>query len=209
MTFVFQCVGRVADFTFPPEKRKAARMLRLQCSCHDVRVTWFEYRVRLSLSLFLAPPWIICRFIDCQFFLKRHCFYINMGRLSRYAQDRILLLRSQQAKVGEIVQKLSEEGISTTRQTVSRFLRVSSDGTKTRLNTAGEKQSGKRSKLKQEQLDFINKEIEKDDKLNARGNVFGKEQSRFDFHVYKFRYHYLLSQYKLSQFCDNTSATTL
>ncbi|CAB3999902.1 Hypothetical predicted protein [Paramuricea clavata] len=91
-----------------------------------------------------------------------------MGRLSRYAQDRILLLRSEQAKVGEIVQKLSEEGISTTRQTVSRFLRVSSDGTKTRLNTAGEKQSGKRSKLKQEQLDFINKEIEKDDKLNAR-----------------------------------------
>ena len=162
-----------------------------RCSSHVVRVS-----SSLESFFVLAPPWIICRFIDCQFFLKRHCFYINMGRLSRYAQDRILLLRSQQAKVGEIVQKLSEEGISTTRQTVSRFLRVSSDGTKTRLNTAGEKQSGKRSKLKQEQLDFINKEIEKDDKLNARGNVFGKEQSRFDFHVYKFRYHYL-SQYKL------------
>ena len=92
-----------------------------------------------------------------------------MGRLSRYAQDRILVLRSEQAKVGEIVQKLNEEGIPTTRQTVSRFLRVSSEGTKTRLNTAGEKQTGKRSKLKKEQLDFINKEIEKDEKLSAKG----------------------------------------
>ena len=96
-----------------------------------------------------------------------------MGRLSRYAQERILVLRSEQAKVGEILEKLSEEGISTTRQTVSRFLRVSSEGTKTRLNTnnstAGEKQAGRKTKLKKEQLEFINKEIEKDDKLNARG----------------------------------------
>ncbi len=104
-----------------------------------------------------------------------------MGRLSRYAQDRILLLRSQQAKVGEIVEKLNEEGIATTRQTVSRFLRVSSDGTKTRLNTEGGKQTGRRSKLKKEQLDFINKEIEKDDKVNARGIFLGLYRSLFDF----------------------------
>ena len=92
-----------------------------------------------------------------------------MGRLSRYAQDRILVLRSQQVKVGDIVQKLNEEGMPTTRQTVSRFLRVSSDGTKTRLNTEGGKQKVRKSKLTKEQLDFINKEIEKDDKINARG----------------------------------------
>ena len=91
-----------------------------------------------------------------------------MGRLSRYAQDRILVLRSQQVKVGDIVQKLNEEGMPTTRQTVSRFLRVSSDGTKTRLNTEGGKQKERKSKLTKEQLDFINKEIEKDDKINAR-----------------------------------------
>lgn len=95
-----------------------------------------------------------------------------MARLTRYAQERIVLLRSQQAKVGEIVQKLNDEGISTTRQTVSRFLRVSSECAKTRLNTdstAGEKQPKPRSKLRKEHLEFINREIEKDDKINARG----------------------------------------
>ena len=98
-----------------------------------------------------------------------------MGRLSRYAQERILVLRSEQAKVGEIIEKLNEEGISTTRQTVSRFLRVSSEGTKTLLNTdnstAGDKQTSRKTKLKKEQLQCINKEIEKDDKLNARGTL--------------------------------------
>lgn len=102
-----------------------------------------------------------------------------MGRLSRFAQERILLLRSQHVKVGNIVEKLNEEGISTTRQTVSRFLRVSSDSTKTRLNTAGEKQTATKFKLKKDQLDFIEKEIEKDNKLNARGSFNSDNLSRY------------------------------
>jgi hypothetical protein len=126
---------------------------------------WFEYRVRLDFSLFLG---VVHTTTDSAIAKKRVQFG-KMGRLSRYAQDRILLLRSQQTKVGEIVQKLNEEGISTTRQTVSRFLRVSSDGTKTPLNTEGGKQTARKSKLTKEQLGFINKEIEKDDKVNARG----------------------------------------
>lgn len=138
-----------------------------RCSSHVVRVpSSLEFRSK-RCSPFCSLSSLFCR---SPIFTVVE---LTMGRLSRYAQERILVLRSEQAKVGEILEKLSEEGISTTRQTVSRFLRVSSEGTKTRLNTnnstAGEKQTGRKTKLKKEQLEFINKEIEKDDKLNARG----------------------------------------
>ena len=155
------------------------------------RVMWFELiecRVLCPLEIFPCSILLFIRLLP-----KQTLIFNIMGRLSRYAQDRILVLRSQQVKVGDIVQKLNEEGMPTTRQTVSRFLRVSSDGTKTRLNTEGGKQKERKSKLTKEQLDFINKEIEKDDKINARGIFLGQTASK--------SFVFIVSFILLLQFC--------
>lgn len=116
-----------------------------------------------------------------------------MGKLSRHAQDRVLSLSSHYANISDIVSKLNEEGIDTTRQTVSRFLRVSSKATKTRLNTAATDEPRPKTKLKKEHLDYINTEIEKDQKLSVQGKLFRRQ---FDFELRVWYHNDVLLQYK-------------
>ena len=89
-----------------------------------------------------------------------------MGRLSLYARERIVSLLSTNTSVIAITKSLSEEGIKTLQSAVNLFL---CRFRKTEI-FHNAPHSGRKLKLSDEQITFIDQKMRENDKLTAAKN---------------------------------------
>ena len=80
-----------------------------------------------------------------------------------------LLLHSLNYRINHIVRTLGEEDISTTRQTVVKFIHKSIGREETATPPKPGKQLGRTPKLNLEHLNFLDSKLEKNDELCAVG----------------------------------------
>ena len=84
-----------------------------------------------------------------------------MGKLSVYARNRILSLRSSGVNIQKIKDMLEEEGIETSRSAVSLFLsRYRKSG-----NVSDAPRSGRKPILNEEQLQYVDEQMKENDEL--------------------------------------------
>ena len=101
-----------------------------------------------------------------------------MGKLSRYARERIVSLYSNNVSVTKITELLAEEGIKASRSAVSLFL--SRYGQSGDLNDAP--RSGRKKLLNEAHVSFIDEKMKENDELTA-SELKEKLAKEFDMNV--------------------------